>query len=307
MLTGALLAVLPALAVQLPAPLPATTPAARSPAPPLVALVDTAVLVAPRLTESSGVAPSRRRGVYWTHNDSGDGPILYATDTLGRDLGFVRLSGARNVDWEDLAAGPCGRTSERCLYVGDIGDNDRHRDRIVVYRASEPEPPSGAGDTLRSVVVLDSLTLTFPGGPRNAEGLAVTTGGWLLIVTKDRAGSPWLLRARAAGPAVQVLDSVARLPITNNLLAGRSVTGADVSSDGRWLVVRTYVSLHFFRLDADGLPSPITGPAGVPIPVVESQGEAVAFDGDDALVLTSERSVRGHALLTRLRLALPPR
>src|SRR2546428_7078065 len=34
----------------------------------------------PRLVESSGVAVSHAyRGVLWTHNDSGDGPYLYAT------------------------------------------------------------------------------------------------------------------------------------------------------------------------------------------------------------------------------------
>src|SRR5438874_9337753 len=58
------------------------------------------------VTESSGLVASRRTpGVFWTHNDSGDGPYLYATDRKGRALAKFTVSGATNVDWEDIAAG----------------------------------------------------------------------------------------------------------------------------------------------------------------------------------------------------------
>jgi hypothetical protein len=63
-----------------------------------------------RLIESSGVAASRTHaGILWTHNDSGDGPNLYATDLHGTDRGAVRVPGAAAVDWEDIALGPCPR------------------------------------------------------------------------------------------------------------------------------------------------------------------------------------------------------
>jgi hypothetical protein len=82
--------------------------AAAAQAPVTLQLVDTAELLAPRLIESSGVTPSTRRpGVLWTHNDSGDEPRLYATDSAGDDLGSILVVGARNVDWEDLGGGPC--------------------------------------------------------------------------------------------------------------------------------------------------------------------------------------------------------
>src|SRR5881628_681757 len=53
-----------------------------------------------RLNESSGVAVSRKhRGLLWTHNDSGDGPYVYATDLSGADRGTVQIRRARAVDW----------------------------------------------------------------------------------------------------------------------------------------------------------------------------------------------------------------
>src|SRR3989449_7418934 len=56
-----------------------------------------ATFQSPRLVESSGVAVSHAYpGVLWTHNDSGDGPYLYATDLRGTDRGALLVPGA---DW----------------------------------------------------------------------------------------------------------------------------------------------------------------------------------------------------------------
>lgn len=293
--TATLFAALAALAGSAPAQQPVR-----------VTLIDTAVLAAPRLTESSGVVASRRApGLYWTHNDSGDEAVLYATDSTGSDLGFVRVAGARNLDWEDLAYGPCVRAPEGCLYAADIGDNHRRRARIVLYRLEEPAPPRGPGDTLRTAPLLDSIVLRYPDRAHDAEALAVTPDGTLLLVAKDLVGPAVLFRAPAPGDGPQgpiTLQRAGELSLTTDLARGRVVTGAALSPDGRNLVLRTYVSLHFFRLGADSLPAPLTPPNGITIPIVESQGEGVAFDGPDRLVLTSERGPGDHAILTRLRI-----
>jgi hypothetical protein len=275
---------------------------------PRIVLLDTAVLAAPRLEESSGVAPSRLRpGIYWTHNDSGDEPILYATDSAGTDLGFVRLAPARAVDWEDMSPGPCLVVPGHCLYVGDIGDNAARRGYVVVYRLREPEPPTGPGDTARVVSVLDSIVLRYPDRPHDAEALAVTPGGDLLLITKDRTSPPVLFRATAPPRnAIIVLERLAQLDIAFNPLLGRMVTGAAVSPDGTMLAVRTYVSLHLLRLKRDGRIESLTLAQGVPLPAVEAQGEAITFDGPARLVLTSERGVLGRALITRLSIIAPP-
>jgi hypothetical protein len=267
-------------------------------------LVDTCLLSPRRLAESSGVvASSRLSGVYWTHNDSGDGPYLYAVDSVGHDLGSVRVLGAGARDWEDLAAGNCLIVPGRCLYVGDLGDNRRHRRTVVVYRLREPAPPRGPADTLRVAPLLDSLVLTYPDGAHDAEALAVTATGDLLIVSKDLRGPAVLYRASAArADAPRQLRRVGALAMRTGLLAGRLATGAALAPDDALFAVRTYVSVHLFRLAGDSLPVPLTGASGIPIPVVEAQGEALAFEAPDRLVLTSEIGSSDHVLLTRLRL-----
>lgn len=267
-------------------------------------LVDTAVIVAPRLGESSGVAASSRAGVYWTHNDSGDGPFMYATDSTGRDLGRWRIAGASNRDWEDMAAGPCVVRPGRCLYLADIGDNSRRRPHVVIYRLEEPEPPTHPAGDSGVVPLLDSIVLRYADAPHNAEGLAVTADGRLLITAKALRDPALLFWAPADQPHA-TLAVHCTLNVRTDPLRGRIVTGLALSPDGRYLAVRTYSSLHFFRADPDC--SPLTPPNGVVIPVVETQGEAVAFDHrTDRLVMTSERGPAGHAILTRLRIESLP-
>jgi hypothetical protein len=270
-------------------------------------LVDTAVFQAPRLVESSGVTPSTRRaGVLWTHNDSGDEARLYATDSAGDDLGAVRVAGARNVDWEDLGAGPCPSVASRCLYAADIGDNGRSRDHILIYRLAEPEPPSAASDTLREVPFESATSLRYPDHPHDAEAIVVDASDRIFIITKEIFGRPRMFQVppRAAPQRPGELDTlrfVGVLDIAPNLARLRVVTGAAVSPDGDVLAVRTYSSLHFFRLRGDSLPSPLTPPEGLTIPFVEPQGEGVAFLSPDLLVLTSERGGADHATIARLR------
>src|SRR5882724_8681160 len=101
-----------------------------------------AAFQSPRLVESSGVAVSRAYpGVLWTHNDSGDRPYLYATDLRGSDRGALLVPGAENVDWEDIALGPCPTVTptippapnSACLYIADTGDNLQSRSGATIY------------------------------------------------------------------------------------------------------------------------------------------------------------------------------
>ena len=111
-----------------------------------------AAFQSPRLVESSGVAVSRAYpGVLWTHNDSGDGPYLYATDLRGTDRGALLVPGAQAIDWEDMSLGPCPvafRLQPRaCVYLADSGDNMEFRPFVTIYAVPEPPPPERASDT----------------------------------------------------------------------------------------------------------------------------------------------------------------
>ena len=92
------------------------------------------------IPESSGLIASRKHpDVFWTHNDSGNAPELFAVTREGKLLATYMLN-VRNTDWESITADDEGH-----LYVGDTGNNEHRRDRVFVYRVDEPDP-AAAGE-----------------------------------------------------------------------------------------------------------------------------------------------------------------
>lgn len=247
-----------------------------------------------RLTESSGVATSRSHpGVLWTHNDAGNPAVLFATDTLGRAIGRYTVTGARSVDWEDIALGPC--PSGECLYIGDVGDNEEQRPAVVIYRVPEPDPSARRGATLPA----DTLRIRYPDRPRDVEALFVDGDGGTWLVSKGRSTGILLYHVPAAaweagGAVARLVDT---LPIQHHLPSGRLVSGAAIAPDGRRVVIRTYRDLFLFTLEAGRL-QPAAPPNRCDILGLEPQGEAVDWFDDSTLVLTSE-SRRGPIHLLR--------
>jgi len=74
----------------------------------------------PAINESSGLAAGRiNPDVFWTHNDSGGGPRLFAFDKQGRSVADLTVPGARARDWEDMASFRSG--DQGLIVIGDVG------------------------------------------------------------------------------------------------------------------------------------------------------------------------------------------
>jgi len=256
-----------------------------------------AVFATRRLRESSGVAVSRTHpGILWTHNDSGDGPYVYATNLAGEDLGRFTVRGARATDWEDIALGPCPSAAGSCLYIADTGDNGERRKAVALYVVPEPDP-ARPGPTEAA----HRLAVTYRGGPVDVEGLAVTPGGTVLLTSKGRSGPVVLFRIPAdsvAGDSVS-LGPGTTLPITPERRLGRLVTGAAVSPDGWTLALRTYTEVYFLGIGADA--DSVDLRTSCWLGLREPQGEAVDFLDDSTLVLTSEAALGRVGGISRLR------
>jgi hypothetical protein len=241
------------------------------------------------LPEVSGLtAASVVRGGWWALNDSGNTPELHVIRANGTLVQTVRLRGATNVDWEDLASGP-GANGRRTLYVGDIGDNGEVRDDLVVYRV--PEPSLGQGS-----VTPTALPFRYPDRRHNAEALFVDpSSGRIYVLTKTMSPGtePCALyrfplpvqpgrRVTLEKVGGRFAKLVAPLPL---------VTGAAVSPDGTRLAIRTYTDAwEWHRRVRASFEAIFTAPfEHVSIPL-ERQGESIAYSRDGkALVTTSEQ------------------
>ncbi len=256
-----------------------------------------------RLTEISGLVASRKYpGVYFTHNDSGGKPEVFALTLDGADLGSYAFPGATAVDWEDIGIGPKHGAAGSYIYAADIGDNaaevplggaGQARDVVTVYRAAEPTlAPKAPGTPLTGV---ERFNLVFPAAREDAEALFVDPiSGDLVIVTKNLLGLSRILVAPAAsmtkGATITMNDfGTIQIvpPVKVSTFPGTWVTGADISADGSLILVRTYQAvLAFTRAPGQSVPNALrAGSCNAP-QVDEGQGEAVAIATDMSRYVT---------------------
>ena len=250
---------------------------------------------APGLAESSGVAPSLRApGTFWTLNDSGNPPELFRFDLDGRALGRCAIRGVENRDWEDLASGPCPGGAGPCLYIAEIGDNQRRYPWAAVYAVPEPE-----GD--EPVAPVATWRARYPAAPRNAETLLRDPGsGRLYLVTKEKSGQSEVWRfPEAPGEKPGLLEKIADIALPGDADEFRQATGGAWSADGRRVVVRTYVIAWEGDVDPAHPEAFWADPPRRAWLAPEAQGEGIAYLPDGALLTTSEGAPMAVDLVRR--------
>ena len=264
----------------------------------------------PSVNESSGLVASRSMpGVYWTHNDSGDGPFIYAFDTTGETRGVFRVAGAEARDWEDMSIGPGPKRGQSYLYIGDIGDNDAARAEVVVYRVAEPKlvdaDKTSTKKQPRTTAPAEAFRLRYPDGKHDAESLLVhPVTGNLYIVSKALLQNPVVYEAAAPLNAGEVttLTKIGEIRVPS--LLGGALTGGSVSPDGRHVAFCDYLQGYELTLPASSKSfNDIWKQKMISFALGErKQGESIAYRADgNALLMTSEGKSPPLLQVERLR------
>ena len=266
-----------------------------------------ATLESQRITESSGLVKSRQfDGVFWTLNDSGNKAELFAIDRSGSLLAAVQVLGVTNRDWEALAIDDNGH-----LYIGDIGNNASSRKDLAVYKVREPDPRTEQ----RTVSVLERFPFRYAeqpqppdGSVRNFDSEALFYGeGRLYLLTKHREDTKTRLM-RFPGPPGQpragALHALSTFDIEGKgKWSPGTVTGADLSQDGRYLAVLSYHTLFVFERP-DGSDDFLANPPIVRVSLSQRQTqqcEAVAWDGPDLLFTNEQRDIHRIPRILEIR------
>jgi hypothetical protein len=223
---------------------PATQPAPSAPDVDAVQLIGK--ITDPAIDESSGVVASRRYpGVFWTHNDSGNPPFLYAIRANGTLIRAYPVKAPSCRDWEDIAIDAAGH-----LYIGEIGNNGARFRQIAVYRVDEPDPtaPLAHAQAVPTLVVNRTWQLRFPQAkPFDCESLFIHDNyGYVCskLFTGQQAGLyRFPLTDDQRKPAT--LELVGRLPIR------WPVTGADISPDAQRLAILTNAGPYIFKINGN--------------------------------------------------------
>ena len=245
-----------------------------------------ATLASDQVKESSGLARGLANpGVFWTHNDSGDGPRLYAFGADGGARGVADLEGpgVRNVDWEDLSS--FSEDGRPFLLVADTGDNRLERDVCTLYVVPEPDLSAAGGHA--TVTPSRTIRFRYEDGSHDCEAAAVDpTSGAVYLVTKVWSG-------KAGIYAVACRESTDDEPCRAVAIGTASLpraTGMDFSADGlRAIVVTRGDAFEFARSPEETWADAFARkPRRVPLPH-RKQGESICYGPDGAtLYLTSE-------------------
>ena len=92
--------------------------------------------------------------------DSGDEPVIYALGPDGADRGRVRIAGAVNRDWEDIASFELNGLTY--LLIADTGDNLAVRTDCRLYVIAEPDPAELSPGREITVPIAWEDVLIFP-------------------------------------------------------------------------------------------------------------------------------------------------
>ncbi|MFF5177895.1 hypothetical protein ACFY2Q_07700 [Micromonospora sp. NPDC000316] len=275
------------LGTTLAAALAVALPLAVVPAPGLAAAAPAGTSVCQvrddRLTEISGMVATDDG--YVVVNDGADDEarrrIFFLDDrcAVRRAVSYP----SRPRDTEDLAIGRDGT-----VWVADIGDNDRTRETIGLWRLAP-----GADQPVL-------YRMTYPDRPHDAEALLLDGKGLPLVITKGGSGAVYLyapttaLKPGTATPMALVGEVALPSTTTSNpySFVGRSViTGAASAPDGRRVALRSYADAFEYDVpNGDVVAALTTGTPKIVALPDEPQGESITYSRDGLSLLTVSES-----------------
>ncbi len=256
------------------------------------------------INESSGLAASPcQPNVLWTHNDSGDGPYIFAIDSSGANLGTWKVQDAVNTDWEDLA--PFKDTNGQCfLFIGEIGNTEKaERTEHKIYRVKEPLVSQQFANSNRNNAAptepADTLTFRYSDASHDAESLLVhPRTGDIYILTKHRnkPSSIYQIKPDFSTGGVTVAQKISEIAVP--AIPNGFLTGGSISPDGTRVILCDYAAAYELSLPSGAAnfdeiwkQKPLAIDLGS-----RKQGEAISYNADGTSIFaTSEK--RGSPLI----------
>ena len=175
------------------------------------------------------------KGGVWTHNDSGGESIIYKLDTVnGTVIQRVKLTNASNIDWEDICQ------DEGHIYIGDFGNNYGNRDDLAIYIINKED----ISDDDFVYVSAAKISFTYSDYSKvdkrrlnnfDCEAM-IATEDHLYLFSKNRGDNQSKLYKLPKTAGTFVADKIYTFD------ASGLVTGADLSQDGKQLVLVGYVN-----------------------------------------------------------------
>ncbi|WP_233783181.1 hypothetical protein [Flavivirga eckloniae] len=196
------------------------------------------------LNEASGIDTTTKSDVIWMLNDSGNSSKIYGLNRNGIIEKELKID-AKNHDWEDLSS-----DNEGNLYIGDFGNNTNKRKNLVILKVSAEALKGSDKAAVERISFKYSNQEKFPPKKKkmhfDCEAFFHYNDS-LYLFTKSRVkndfGKTHLYKIPAKkGNHVAELISTFSSCNTSNCW----VTSADISDDGKQMVLLTQKSFFVF-------------------------------------------------------------
>lgn len=239
------------------------------------------------LKENSGLAYYGGEHV-WAVEDSGGKDDIYAVNFKGKIKKSFDVKNVENEDWEDLTTDLDGN-----LYIGDFGNNQNYRQDLVIYKLPNPENEKGDKIEAKRIQFDYPEQIAFPPKRTALNFDAEAFFHWensLYIITKNRT-RPYTGKALIYKVPDREGTHKAKLVAEFNTCDDQnscSITSADISSDGKRIVLLSYGRLWMitdFTFDDFSKGNTKVIDLGL-----RTQLEAVCFKDDATILLSDERS-----------------
>ncbi|MGD1945801.1 MAG: hypothetical protein ACFB0A_05980 [Croceivirga sp.] len=238
------------------------------------------------LSEISGIDVDYKEHL-WGIEDNGNKDVLYQLNLKGNLIKKLKIENAKNTDWEDLTIAQNGT-----LYIGDFGNNDNNRDNLIIYSISKNQLTKKTPKAKK--IEFSYLEQTkFP--PKKSEFLFDAEGffhwkGYLYIFTKNRSrpysGKTLVYRVPDIEGTYEA-DFLGEFTLCTNQ-NHCSVTGADISKDGRTIALIGYGFIYLLtEFDLDDFSSPSIEAIDLQY---STQIESVCFLDEGTLLIADEQS-----------------
>jgi hypothetical protein len=265
---------------------------------PLLSLAQT--LVPQKITElSSEISETSGliniNGKLFTHNDSGNGPVIFQIDPAdGTVLRKVQIEGAINTDWEEITV------DNEFVYIGDFGNNRGTRKDLRIYKISRSRLLT------EDVVPAELITFSYQKQLSyssdfftnyDAEAF-ISDGDSLYIFSKNWGNS------RTYIYSLPVVPGDYKLTVKDSLEAGGLITGSAWVAETGELLLTGYNFAEAFVWQVKGFNGRFTGKEARKNIIKDSGGlqlEAVCPDGNGDFFITNEASAN-PAKLQRISL-----
>jgi hypothetical protein len=239
-----------------------------------------------QLGENSGII--LYRGYLWTINDSGGKPILYAVHLkTGKIIQSISIANAKNRDWEDIAQ------DSSHIYIGDFGDNNLKRKKLFIYIINKGDIPLHGNKILEAETIIFSYE-GMSGSPMVKDRILTDCEAFfawndtLYFFSKDRYDQTTTFYSLPAKPGEYTIAPEQVYPSEG------FITGADISKDGKFVVLSGYKEHVPFLLIFHDIQMPDIFSAKMnrlEFPYYSDlQTEGVAIQSPEIVFISSERT-----------------